>query len=238
MKKILLILIILLSSIIGKAYAEQVKLNIAVADFSAENVSASDAAIISNFFRTGLVNTNLFVVLERNNMDMILSEQKFQISGCTDFNCAVKMGKLLNVQKMVIGNLSVFAKQYYITASVVDVESGKVVCSEKVSCKKQEDLPNKAEDLAVLISEKMTHKKSESEQYSRRRVLKNSIRSNVGSFIFYGDAKDIASTATNFNISYRRQGIPLFAKYNTYTEIEAGYFSMEKAKDSTNPSSY
>ncbi|MDI6640975.1 MAG: CsgG/HfaB family protein, partial [Elusimicrobiota bacterium] len=72
---------------------------------------ASDASIVSDLLRTELVKIGKFKVLDRANMESILAEQKFQISGCTDQECAVKIGKLLNVQQVVVGT---FLEKYYI----------------------------------------------------------------------------------------------------------------------------
>ena len=51
------------------------------------------------------VNTGLFTVGERGEMDSILKEQGFQASGCTDIECAVKIGKLLSANKMLVGEI-------------------------------------------------------------------------------------------------------------------------------------
>ncbi|MBI4802151.1 MAG: hypothetical protein HY796_06470 [Elusimicrobia bacterium] len=103
--------------------------NVAVADFIGKNVSQADASIVADFLRTELVNTGLFNVMDRNNMDTVLAEQKFQASGCTEQQCAVEMGKLLNVKQMLVGSLSKLLDSYYITVNMVDVETGKITAS-------------------------------------------------------------------------------------------------------------
>ncbi|MEW6040236.1 MAG: hypothetical protein AB1633_01815, partial [Elusimicrobiota bacterium] len=80
------------------------------------------------------------------------------ISGCTNQDCAVKMGKLLNVRKIVIGNLSNFAGIFYITCSVVDVETGKITNSERIQCNSKNELPDKAEELAEILANRLTGK--------------------------------------------------------------------------------
>ncbi|MCB4790805.1 MAG: PorV/PorQ family protein [Elusimicrobia bacterium] len=104
-------------------------INIAVSEFIAKNTSAADASIVTDFIRTELVSCGEFNILERANMEMILAEQKFQISGCTNQECAVKMGKILNVKVVLIGSLSKLLETYYITVSLVDVETGKILQS-------------------------------------------------------------------------------------------------------------
>lgn len=103
--------------------------NVAVADFIGNNVSQADASIVAGFLRTELVNTRLYKVMDRSNMDTVLSEQKFQNSGCTEQECAVEIGKLLNVRRMFVGSLSKLLDNYYITVNVVDVGTGEIVAS-------------------------------------------------------------------------------------------------------------
>gem|GEM_PF-2228790 len=116
--------------------------NVAVADFIGKNVSQADASIVADFLRTELVTAGLFNVMDRNNMDTVLAEQKFQSSGCTEQQCAVEIGKLLNVKQMLVGSLSKLLDSYYITVNVVDVETGKIVASydsDPVSSKELKD---------------------------------------------------------------------------------------------------
>lgn len=116
--------------------------NVAVADFIGNNVSQADASIVAGFLRTELVNTRLYKVMDRSNMDTVLSEQKFQNSGCTEQECAVEIGKLLNVRRMFVGSLSKLLDSYYITVNVVDVETGEIIASydsEGVPSKKLKD---------------------------------------------------------------------------------------------------
>ncbi|MBN1621796.1 MAG: hypothetical protein JW871_04315 [Endomicrobiales bacterium] len=104
--------------------------NVAVFNFTPKNVSAPEASIISDFIRTEIVKLNKYTVVEKNNMELLLAEQGFQQSGCTESDCAVKMGKILNVKQMVVGSLSKLGDTYFITANLVDVETGKILISE------------------------------------------------------------------------------------------------------------
>lgn len=145
------IFIVLLFLIARLACAEN-KFNVGVTDFSGRSVSAADAVAISDFFRSGLVNSGVFNVLERSNMELVLNEQKFQMSGCTEQDCAIKMGKILNVQKMIVGTVSVFERTYYINAQIVDVEKGVIEASDKISTPNKNELPQKAEELALKLA--------------------------------------------------------------------------------------
>ncbi|MEK7766717.1 MAG: hypothetical protein AAB368_10805, partial [bacterium] len=51
---------------------------------------------------------------------------------CTASDCAVKLGKLLNVGKMVVGEYTLLGTSRFLTASLVDVETSRIERSAKV----------------------------------------------------------------------------------------------------------
>jgi len=126
--------------------------NLAVAEFIGKNVSQADASIVADFLRTELVNTGMFNVMDRTNMDTVLAEQKFQNSGCTEQECAVEMGKLLNVGQMIVGSLSKLVDSYYITVNLIDVETGKIVASYDSDASSSKELKDACRKLVKKIS--------------------------------------------------------------------------------------
>ncbi len=130
----------------------QEKQTIAVAEFEGQNVSAMDAVVISNLLRMEIVKTEKFNVVDRNNMEQILSEQAFQTTGCTDQECAVKMGKLLNVNKIIVGSVMKLGKIYLINANMIDVKTGKIEKSEKGEAVALEELATTTEYLAGVLA--------------------------------------------------------------------------------------
>ncbi|MEW6556878.1 MAG: CsgG/HfaB family protein [Elusimicrobiota bacterium] len=126
--------------------------NIAVADFAGKNVSQADASIVADFLRTELVRIGFYTVIEKANMDKILAEAAFQQTGCTTSECAVQIGKLLNVKKMVVGNLSKLMDTFYITVNLVDVESGKILSSFDQEATTSKELRTSAQDLARQLT--------------------------------------------------------------------------------------
>jgi len=154
MVKTLQKIIIIYSIVLLSTYNlySQEKTNIAVAEFEGKGISAMDAGVVTDFIRTGFVKTGKYKVIDRNNMQLILQEQKFQITGCTSQECAVKIGKLLNVQKVVVGTISKLGSKYFINANIVDVETGQIIKSEKVKADSIEEFADKSEELAVLMT--------------------------------------------------------------------------------------
>jgi len=100
--------------------------HIAVLNLEARGISDDDAATLSERLRSHLVRTGAFVVLNRSRMQDILKEQGFQQSGCMTTECAVRIGVMLNVQKIVSGSIGKIGKTYAIDIVVIDVETGRI----------------------------------------------------------------------------------------------------------------
>jgi hypothetical protein len=126
--------------------------NVAILDFKPNNVSAGDAAVVSDFVRSAFVKSGVYTVVDKANMERILAEQAFQQTGCTDSDCAVKLGKLLNVGKMVVGNYSMAGSVRFLTASLVAVETGEIERTGKVKGFEPGNIDEAAEDLARQLS--------------------------------------------------------------------------------------
>lgn len=136
----------------------QDKVNIAVAEFEGRHISSIDAVIIGDLLRAAIVKTNKFNVVDRTNMEKILAEQAFQMTGCTTQECAVRMGKLLNVNRIIVGNVTKLGKIYMINTSMINVETGKILRSEKVEAATLEELPRKTEYLAEKLTKDIIKK--------------------------------------------------------------------------------
>ncbi len=106
------------------------KMNVAVLDFTNEGgLSVSESVTLTNRLRSTLVKTNTFNVLERGRMEEVLNEIGFQMTGCTSTDCAVEVGKILNVQQMITGSIGKLGKTYTIDISIIDVETAKIISS-------------------------------------------------------------------------------------------------------------
>lgn len=134
--------------------AEEVeeKLRLAILDLSAKDVSAMTSSKVSELLRTTMFNTGLFTVIERNEMETILKEQKFTLTGCTDEKCGIRIGRLLSANKILVGTVMKLGNKIIINARIVDVEKGKLDFAEKTSCTKEEELDTACDDFANKIS--------------------------------------------------------------------------------------
>ncbi len=107
--------------------------HIAVVNLKAEGVSNQESSALTGRLASELFRTGKYVVLEREMLDKILDEQKFQLSGCSTNECLVQVGQLANVQQIVGGNISKVGKVFSVDARMVDVESGIIIATAQYS---------------------------------------------------------------------------------------------------------
>ena len=132
------------------------KITVAVLDFEGKNISQSSAEAVTDLLRTELFNTGHFKVIERQRIQKIIEEQKFQMMGFTDASQAVEIGRILNVQKIMIGTVTLLGNTHLINTRMVDVQTGLVILAESVESQGGEDkLPQAITELAIGISYKV-----------------------------------------------------------------------------------
>ncbi len=126
------------------------KANVAVLDFSAKNVSKNDADILADFFRSELIKTGKFNVLDRNRIQKIADEQRFQKSGMTDVNAVVKIGKLINAQYIFVGSYSKLDTLFMLNIEMINIQTGKIEKSDSRSVENPQ--PKNKLDMARFIA--------------------------------------------------------------------------------------
>jgi hypothetical protein len=131
--------------------------NLAVAELKAEGTSASDAAVITGLIRNSLVKYNSISVVDKSNMDRVLAEQTFQQTGCTTQECAVKLGKLLNVRCMVVGSFGKLLSSYFLNVNLVDVENGRIISAESEKVSNIDEIERSVGNLSSRIATKATN---------------------------------------------------------------------------------
>jgi hypothetical protein len=133
------------------ASAAPAKDTVAVMDFSAINAPASEASVLSEFVRSAVIQSGVYTVVDKKNMDKLLNEQAFQQTGCTSDECAVKLGRVLNVRKMIVGSYSQMGDTRFLTSRLVDVETGKIEASAKEKGFTPEDADTAAERMVASL---------------------------------------------------------------------------------------
>lgn len=146
------ILLVIYLSFAVPSYAGE-KLKVAVYDLEAYGVEESLAHSVSDLLRTELFRGGNFHVMERKQMEKILKEQKFQMSGAIGEEDIVELGKILSVQLMAMGSMNRLGKKFILNIRLVDVEEGKLKAAETVEVYSEDEITNGIRTLVKKISE-------------------------------------------------------------------------------------
>ena len=101
----------------------------------------------SDILVTELVKSGKFIVVERDRLNKIMEEQKFQSQGMTDPQTVAKIGQVMGLEAIVVGSVSQFGvkkegSDYLLTQSkrqvadvtvdirLIDVQSGQVIMAD------------------------------------------------------------------------------------------------------------
>ncbi len=110
---------------------QQKKKTIAVLEFNSGDLQKKELNILTNRFRSILVKMQVFDVLERDKMAVILKEQDFTMTdNCNSAECAVQVGQLLGMELMVAGDVGLLGSTYSVDLRLIDVSTGKIIQTE------------------------------------------------------------------------------------------------------------
>ena len=143
-KKIISVYLILLLAFIGflppqmSLAQNRETYTLAVLNLEAQGVSLIEAEVISERLRSRVSQTlrsgkyrdsdrDQYMVIERTQMDKIFDQFEVQNTGCVTDSCAVEFGKMLGVERIVIGSIGLVGNTYSVSARIVDVETTETI---------------------------------------------------------------------------------------------------------------
>lgn len=137
-------------------------LSIAVVGFTANTgISQSDIDGISAIFTTYFMPQG-YTLVERMRIDKIIEEQNMQRGSLTNSDM-VRLGELLNVQKIVVGDIAVVEGQYNIDVRVVDVERGTIAATDGAAWVQGSSYRAMMQSLATRLSQAVSVKTEDEE---------------------------------------------------------------------------
>ena len=102
------------------------KLKVAVLDVTGQTLSEAARNQIADFFAMELLKRG-FAPVERAQVQSLLKEQKFQVSGQTSTDDAARAGRILNVPAVILINIPVYDENISMTAKMVNVEDASIM---------------------------------------------------------------------------------------------------------------
>jgi TolB-like protein len=101
---------------------ESTKENIAILSISSRNIT-SDAATVRNILQLELEKTNIFSVMDKYDIQDILSDSGREFKNCYGKTCLVEVGKILKADVMLTGNVERFGEKIVVTLRLVNVHT-------------------------------------------------------------------------------------------------------------------
>jgi len=127
MKILLIAIFVFICSVNIFAASDSTKqIKIAVADFEGHGIAATDASSLAERFTAELSSTGKFFVIEHSRMTEIFKQAAFEQTWCNDPSCAKAIGKLVAVDKMVLGSVSKVGGIFTVNIRLTNVETGAV----------------------------------------------------------------------------------------------------------------
>ncbi len=109
---------------------------VAVMPLETSDVTPGEAQLLGDAIGTRIQRTGAYRVMERSQMEKVLSEQGFQQSGvCSGTECAVQVGQVLGIDRMVVGSVGRMGTAWVLNLRMVSVTTGEVVGSSSRSQK-------------------------------------------------------------------------------------------------------
>jgi len=101
---------------------------VAVMRFESFSIDSGGSMVITDIFTNQILANGKYRVMERSQMNKILSEQGFQNSGaCNSTECAVEIGRLLSIDKMFIGSIGKLGESWFINVRIIDIKTGEIL---------------------------------------------------------------------------------------------------------------
>lgn len=114
-------------------------MTIAINKFQANNCPKSLARATEELLAAEIYNSNLFILLERSQMEVVFNKMKFKEKQTVDIKYATQLGKILSVEKVFIGSISKL-DDYIVEIRVVNVNNSRVDIVATENFKKVSDL--------------------------------------------------------------------------------------------------
>ncbi len=111
---------------------------LAILGFDAKGVPAEVADVCVSSMTNALANFDYITLVERRQIETVLKEQQFQLSGLTEDE-GVSVGRILKADIILVGNVGKLGTSVVFSARLINVETGKVMKGREVICEECRD---------------------------------------------------------------------------------------------------
>lgn len=124
-----LMLAALFCSAVTAQEQEPQKMVAAVVPFDSSGVPQEEVDVLDRMFLSEFARTGKCTVVDRNSFDKIRAQQKFQLSDWSNNDKVAKLGKALNANVVVTGQVMRFRSQVMFVTQILDVNTTEIISS-------------------------------------------------------------------------------------------------------------
>ena len=146
---------VVFAALVGVAVVAQAKPVVVVAPFDTKGVAQDEAEVVTELFTAEYANTGSANVVDRNSFDKIKTQLSFQSSDWSNADKVAQLGKALNANHVVVGQLLKFRSQIAVTIKIIDVNTTTILASYTEKVKDIEDLLDKLPEICIALSNKV-----------------------------------------------------------------------------------
>ena len=176
-RDIIIVLLTIAQIFIVLSVSASPKPRVAILNFKANNTATAYADVVRDILEVHLYKTNAYDIVERNQIDVILKEQGIEDKYCSDTGCAVRIGKILSVDTVVIGSVN-RAGKFTITIKFVNVKEGIVEYADSEIA----DIESVIEDAVNTLAKRSAERLTDGSPASRSRAG----QSNLADYYYRG----------------------------------------------------
>jgi len=99
------------------------KPTVALFTFEGTGMKDEDVALYTGYLRLELHQTKSFILVEKNQINELLSEKKYDRIDCNKSDCAIEIGRLIGIKKAIVGSFELVADTCVISGQLLDIES-------------------------------------------------------------------------------------------------------------------
>ena len=156
MRKIISIFILCCLSV--ALFSQQsAKPKVVIVPFDAKGVPQDEADVVTELFISEYAATGKATVPDRNSFDKLAKEQSFQASSWSDSEKIAKLGKAINANQAVVGQIMKFREEIIVTIKVIDINTTEILSSKTERLKDISQLFDKIPEICKELAEKSNY---------------------------------------------------------------------------------
>ena len=116
---------------IGEKLIEKLPQDASIAVISISTSKEEDAKFVISELEHALVNSNKYKIVDRNRLDAVRREQRFQLSGDVSDESAVSIGQMSGATIVITGAIASVDSSKTLSIKALDVKTGEIITMER-----------------------------------------------------------------------------------------------------------